>query len=408
VAKRFRRLFTPAQLFRLGEQGVWYDPSDLATMFQDTAGTTPVTAAGQAVALLLDKSGNNISAQPNNATLRQTKDGTYYIQYASGGSLVVDFGSALGAACSVAFLQPDRQAYQTRTSVNVGTSLTYTENHGPIVIVNRNITPTENTSLNTWARLELNGVDLMPWTRDPAWLSLPTVGDTEQKFVGLIAVFEQANFTAFTASAAYTVDWGDGVVEDVASGGTALHEYDFADAQLANSNAPVTLVSSGDLVQRTAHGYINGDVIYLWNVTGATGPKSGQAYYVINKMDDEFQISETLYGAPVVMGADGAATLLNYKQAIVTVTPQAGENLTALNLNVRHTQAGLQAYETGWLDIEVGSPNFSASGLTLGGSSETVRKNMIERARIVNTGNITSMASQFQNMRSLQSVPLFN
>jgi hypothetical protein len=224
----------------------------------------------------------------------------------------------------VAFLQPDRQAYQTSTNVNVGTTVTYTENHGPIVIVNRNITPTENTSLNTWARLELNGVDLMPWTRNPSWLALPTVGDTEQKFVGLIAVFEQSNFTAFTASGAYTVDWGDGVVEDVASGGTALHEYDFADADLVNTNAPVTLVSSTNTVERTAHGHANGDVIYLWNVTGATGVVSGQAYYVINRTDNTFQVSETLYGTPVVLGVDGAATLLNYKQAIVTVTPQAG------------------------------------------------------------------------------------
>ena len=36
-------------LFALAEPGVWYDPSDLTTLFQDAAGTTPVTAAGQPV-----------------------------------------------------------------------------------------------------------------------------------------------------------------------------------------------------------------------------------------------------------------------------------------------------------------------------------------------------------------------
>lgn len=46
-----------ASLFRSGEQGVWYDPSDRATLFQDAAGTTPVTAVGQPVGLMLDKSG---------------------------------------------------------------------------------------------------------------------------------------------------------------------------------------------------------------------------------------------------------------------------------------------------------------------------------------------------------------
>jgi hypothetical protein len=63
VLNRRRRLlgtatpiFSPATLFTLSEPGVWYDPSDLTTLFQDTAGTTPVTTPGQTVALALDKS----------------------------------------------------------------------------------------------------------------------------------------------------------------------------------------------------------------------------------------------------------------------------------------------------------------------------------------------------------------
>jgi hypothetical protein len=47
--------FTPAALFFLNEPGAWYDPSDLTTMFTDTAGTTQAQI-GQAVALVLDKS----------------------------------------------------------------------------------------------------------------------------------------------------------------------------------------------------------------------------------------------------------------------------------------------------------------------------------------------------------------
>jgi hypothetical protein len=48
--------WTPSALFTTNEPGVWYDPSDLSTMFQDRAGTTPVTAPGQSVGLRLDKS----------------------------------------------------------------------------------------------------------------------------------------------------------------------------------------------------------------------------------------------------------------------------------------------------------------------------------------------------------------
>ena len=49
--------FSPASLFADGVIGVWYDPSDIDTLFQDSAGTTPVTtASGQPVGLMFDKS----------------------------------------------------------------------------------------------------------------------------------------------------------------------------------------------------------------------------------------------------------------------------------------------------------------------------------------------------------------
>lgn len=58
----------PLNLFANGEQGAWYDPSDLSTLFQDAAGTTPVTADGDPVGLMLDKSGNgNHATQPVSA-----------------------------------------------------------------------------------------------------------------------------------------------------------------------------------------------------------------------------------------------------------------------------------------------------------------------------------------------------
>ena len=49
--------FSVLNWFAKGEQGAWYDPSDLTTLFQDSAGTTPVTAVEQPVGLMLDKSG---------------------------------------------------------------------------------------------------------------------------------------------------------------------------------------------------------------------------------------------------------------------------------------------------------------------------------------------------------------
>lgn len=50
--------FSPRSVFN-GKYGLWYDISDISTLFQDAAGTIPVTAHGQPVGKLLDKSGNN-------------------------------------------------------------------------------------------------------------------------------------------------------------------------------------------------------------------------------------------------------------------------------------------------------------------------------------------------------------
>jgi hypothetical protein len=61
--------FNPATLFAAGEQGAWYDPSDMSTLFQDSAGTTPVTAVEQPVGRMLDKSGRgNHAAQSTSAS----------------------------------------------------------------------------------------------------------------------------------------------------------------------------------------------------------------------------------------------------------------------------------------------------------------------------------------------------
>ncbi len=51
--------FSPLDLFAGGKQGVWYDPSDKSTLFQDVAGTVPVTKDGDPVGLMRDKSGND-------------------------------------------------------------------------------------------------------------------------------------------------------------------------------------------------------------------------------------------------------------------------------------------------------------------------------------------------------------
>lgn len=76
--------FNPASLFTGGIQGGWYDPSDLTTLFQDSAGTTPVTAAGQPVGLVKDKSGNGHDWSQATSGLRplyQTGGGLFWLAF---------------------------------------------------------------------------------------------------------------------------------------------------------------------------------------------------------------------------------------------------------------------------------------------------------------------------------------
>lgn len=59
------------------DNGAWLDPEDMSTMFQDAAGTTPVTAMEQPVGLWLDKSGNGNHATQSITASRPTLSARY-------------------------------------------------------------------------------------------------------------------------------------------------------------------------------------------------------------------------------------------------------------------------------------------------------------------------------------------
>jgi len=65
-------IFLPTRLFAASEKGVWFDPSDITTLFQDSTGTLAVTAVGQPVGKMLDKSGNGYHATQSTAGKRPT------------------------------------------------------------------------------------------------------------------------------------------------------------------------------------------------------------------------------------------------------------------------------------------------------------------------------------------------
>lgn len=68
------------------------------------------------------------------------------------------------------------------------------------------------------------------WVRPADWLPMPNISETEEKFAGLFAVYDTPeNFIALYVEGNFTVDWGDGSIENYTSGETAQHSYSWID-----------------------------------------------------------------------------------------------------------------------------------------------------------------------------------
>lgn len=172
-------------------------------------------------------------------------------------------------------------------------------------------------------------VDPSGWTRPSDWLAMPTIG--AQEFIGLLSITDdESNYVALLCAGAYTVDWGDGVTENVATGVKAQHQYTYS----------------------------------------------------------------SISGTPTTRG---------YKQVLVRVTPQAGQNLTRVDIAQQHS-AIVKTQSTAWLDIAINSTNLTT--LTLGGL--TLYHGLCENVDIYSMGAITNLGSLFQNFYSLQKFTLAN
>jgi len=70
--------YDPLSLFAASEVGMLYDPQVISTLWQDTAGTIPVTADGQLVARIDDRSGNgrHLTQASTGSQYRYRTDGT--------------------------------------------------------------------------------------------------------------------------------------------------------------------------------------------------------------------------------------------------------------------------------------------------------------------------------------------
>jgi surface protein len=203
--------------------------------------------------------------------------------------------------------------------------------------------------------------------RPSDWLDLTPPGATEQKFVGLIAVFNQSsNYVALRASVSsgtYTVDWGDGSSPvTVTSNTTAEYNYSYSS------------LGSGTLSSR---GYRQAIVTVTPTTAGAT-----------------FSLFGLNYRHSARTSASTVATWLD----VAVSAP----NATTLRLGGRDS-GGTQTVLLRFLEqARIVAHNTTTMASMFADCSA------LQSVPLFNTAAVTSMSQMFRNCASLQSVPLFN
>jgi surface protein len=197
------------------------------------------------------------------------------------------------------------------------------------------------------------------WVRPASWIAMPTITPTEQKVAALFLVGDNdSNFVAFRFSGDYTVDWGDGNIENVAAGVTAEHNYVFSSLSASTEIGPVgSKVRQAMIVIR---------------------PQAGQ-----NLTSASFDFRHSSLGATT------------YTTPILEITLSA-PNCTTLAIG--GTTGNLRLLD----QCTILSHNvINASNMFNVCAS-------LKSVPLFNTSSVTNMTNMFSGCTSLQSIPLFN
>lgn len=253
------------------------------------------------------------------------------------------------------------------------------------------------------------------WTRPADWLTLPTVGPTDQMFAGLYAIFDNdANYVAVvatTSSGTYTVDWGDGSSPVTASSGVAVqYLYDYA------------TVSSGTL---TTRGYKQCIVTITADTGNLTSTSINQKYVpatgpALQKYNSKWL--DIIVGSPyltsMLVTPNGSAVSAHMLEQFTLVSKSASftdftdkfyicfglrqVNIDADMSNVTITNA--MFYNC--INLEV-VPYFDTSSVTSATYMFALCSNL-KSVPLYNFANCTNMTQMFNNCFSITSIPPFN
>jgi hypothetical protein len=99
----------------------------------------------------------------------------------------------------------------------------------------------------------------------------------------------------------------------------------------------------------------------------------------------------------------GTLTSKGFRQALVRITPQAGQNLTTVSFGVTNATLG-KSFAPGWLEFDIRTPNCLP---TWAGSSNVIRYGRLEKITIrqMSTTNPTNLFNNLYNLKSVYIEP---
>jgi hypothetical protein len=313
--------FNPLSLFSAGQPGVWYDPSDMTTLFQDEAGTTPVTAVEQPVGLMLDKSGNNLHATQSTSTSRPvlsarvnlltdtetlatqtvtTRATTQTLRFSGAGSITLS-GTATGTYTAGTHSVTTTAGSLTLTvSGTVAQADLRASNSGATLPVYQRVTTSTTYDTTDFPLyLKFDGVD--------DGMVTPTITpgtDKAQMFIGLRNLFNNAGVIAETSTSA-GASLGALVLRGITgtpafrltTQGTAVAIVDTASTFVspvtlvlsaqADISAPSATIRGNGTATTVTTGQGTGDYrdypLYIGRRGGTTLPFNGQLYSLITR-----------------------------------------------------------------------------------------------------------------------------
>jgi hypothetical protein len=229
------------------------------------------------------------------------------------------------------------------------------------------------------------------WVRPTEWLPMPAMTASDQRIAMLVAVKDNdMNVVWFrlNTTAGFTVDWGDGVVENFASGLTTVgHKYQYSDADLTDTSA--TLGYKQAMINVTIS---SGNITWVGvgsnlppNDLLATGYEYSQTYdYAIDIKD----IKSSLPNASTVFFGGVVAIIMAEK---VTCLTYGGTSAASMFNNMPMLQI---------IDMDLSAMTDYGSCFTNCYSLKTV-------PQLNNTG-LANYASAFTSCANLITIPAFH